>query len=100
MAQTERKQGQRIRLRPEEPRRFRVLLHNDDFTTMEFVVHVLRSVFFKSEAEAETLMMAVHRQGKAVVGVYSRDIAHSKAQKARAMAKEAGFPLKVTTEGE
>ena len=88
------------RLKPEEPRRYRVVFHNDDFTTMEFVVRVLRVVFFKSETEAETLMMTVHRNGKAVVGLYPRDIALSKTQKATLMAKNAGFPLRITCEPE
>lgn len=84
----------------DEPRRYRVVLHNDDFTTMEFVVMMLKTVFFKTDAEAETLMLMVHRQGKAVAGIYSRDIAVSKVQKATRMARENGFPMRLTIEPE
>ena len=78
-----------------EPRRYKVILYNDDFTTMEFVVKLLMTVFNKSEAEAETLMLQVHHSGQAVVGVYSLDIAATKVQKATQMADEAGFPLRI-----
>ena len=78
-----------------EPRRYKVVLYNDDFTTMEFVVMLLMTVFNKGEAEAETLMLQVHHSGQAVVGVYSLDIAATKVQKATQMADEAGFPLRI-----
>lgn len=79
-----------------EPRRFKVTIYNDDFTTMEFVVKVLTTVFFKSTAEAEALMLKVHHRRSAVVGVYSYDIAQSKVQKATRMARNEGFPLRLT----
>lgn len=79
-----------------EPRRYKVIFHNDDFTTMDFVVKVLTLIFFKSEAEAETLMMAVHKKGQAIVGIYSYDMAVSKVNKATAMAREEGYPLRLT----
>lgn len=63
---------------------------------MEFVVKVLVTVFFKSESEAESLMMGVHKTGSAVVGVYSYDIAMSKVRKATDMARAESFPLKLT----
>ncbi len=91
---------ERTRARVAEPRRYRVILHNDDFTTMDFVVKVLKSVFFKDDAEAERLMLTVHRQGQAVAGVYPKDIAQSKVQKVTKMAREEGFPLKLTIEPE
>lgn len=78
-----------------EPRRFKVIIYNDDFTTMDFVVKVLREVFFKQGPEAEQLMMTVHRTGQAVVGVYTYDIARSKVRKATDMARAAGFPLRL-----
>ena len=62
---------ERERLDVREPRRYQVTIYNDDFTTMEFVVKLLMTVFHKSQAEAEQLMMMVHRSEKAVVGVYS-----------------------------
>lgn len=83
-----------------EPRRFKVVIHNDDFTTMEFVVKVLMTVFFKTEEEATALMLVVHHSEKAVVGVYSFDIAASKSEKAIEMAREEGFPLRLTVEPE
>ena len=67
---------------------------------MEFVVKILIDVFFKSEAEAQTLMMQVHRSDKAVVGIYTYDIAVSKVRKATQMARQAGFPLRLTYEQE
>lgn len=78
-----------------EPRRYKVILYNDDFTTMEFVVMLLMKVFNKNETEAETLMLQVHHSGQAVVGVYSLDIAATKVHKATQMADEAGFPLRI-----
>lgn len=83
-----------------EPRRYKVILHNDDFTTMEFVVMVLMDVFFMSEENAYSLMMQIHHSDKAVAGVYTYDIAISKARKTTDMAREEGFPLRVTVEPE
>ncbi len=91
---------ERIRVRLEEPQRYRVILHNDDFTTMDFVVMVLQSVFFKTHAEAERLMLEVHQKGQAVAGIYPKDIAMSKTQKAIRMARESNFPLRITCEPE
>ena len=84
----------------DEPRRWKVTIYNDDFTTMEFVIKILRVVFFKSEAEAEALMLKVHHSDKAVVGIYSYDIAVSKVDKATNMAQSEGFPLRLTYEPE
>ena len=67
---------------------------------MDFVVQVLTQVFFKSQPEAETLMLQVHHSDKAVVGIYSYDVATSKVRKATAMAREAGFPLRLTVDPE
>ena len=94
--QTSIRERQRTDLR--EPRRYKVTIYNDDFTTMEFVVKILVEVFFKSEAEAETLMLQVHHSDKAVVGIYSYDIAVSKVNKATKMARDEGFPLRLTYE--
>ncbi len=85
----------RTRTNPREPRRYKVIIYNDDFTTMEFVVLVLTSVFFKSAEEAEALMLAVHKSGSAVVGIYSYDMAISKVRKATMMAREENFPLRL-----
>ena len=84
----------------EEPRQYKVVFHNDDFTTMEFVTEVLRQVFNKQADEAVTLMMKVHREGQAIVGIYSYDVAMTKAARATAMARNEGYPLKITCEPE
>ena len=78
-----------------EPRRYKVIINNDDFTTMEFVVHILNSIFYKSPSEAESLMLDVHERGSAVVGVYSYDIATSRVRKATMLAREQNFPLRL-----
>ena len=83
-----------------EPRRYKVIIHNDDFTTMEFVVEVLKTVFYLSNEKAEELMLQVHHANKAVVGIYTYDIAVSKANKAINMAPQKGFPLRLTVEPE
>lgn len=85
----------RTRTNLRAPRRYKVIIYNDDFTTMEFVVLVLTSVFFKSAEEAEALMLAVHKSGSAVVGIYSYDVAISKVRKATMMAREENFPLRL-----
>lgn len=84
----------RIELR--EPHKWAVIFWNDDFTTMDFVIHVLTEIFLKSAAEAERLTLEVHQHGQAIVGVYSYDIAVSRTQTATQAAREAGFPLKIT----
>lgn len=86
------KEQQDIRLK--EPTRYTVFIHNDDFTTMEFVVELLRLVFHKSLGEATKLMLQVHHSDKAPVGSYSYDIAVTKVAKATDMARSAGFPLR------
>ena len=83
-----------------EPRLYKVIIHNDDFTTMDFVVEVLKTVFYYSNEKAESLMLQVHHANKAVVGIYTYDIAVSKANKAINMAREKGFPLRLTVEPE
>jgi ATP-dependent Clp protease adaptor protein ClpS len=84
----------------ERPRMWRVLLHNDDYTTQEFVVWVLETVFRKGRAEAFTIMMSVHRSGLGVAGVYTHDVAETKLKATQQMAEEQEFPLLVTMEPE
>jgi ATP-dependent Clp protease adaptor protein ClpS len=79
---------------------WRVLLHNDDYTTQEFVVWVLEAVFRRPRAEAIAIMMRVHRSGIGVAGVYTHDVAETKMRKTRQMAEEQEFPLLVTMEPE
>ena len=75
-----------------------VVFYNDDFTTMEFVVDVLVSVFNKSHEDAEQLMITVHQAGSAVVGTYTYDVAVSRTNLTRSIAKKNGFPLRVEVE--
>ena len=91
----------RERVKIDEPLpRYKVIMHNDDVTTMEFVVEVLRTVFFRTKDEAEAIMMKIHNEGSGVVGVYDYDIAISKFFKVRQLADEQNFPLKLTVEKE
>ncbi|MBP5258607.1 MAG: ATP-dependent Clp protease adaptor ClpS [Prevotella sp.] len=90
----------RQKKKPEKPRNFMVIIYNDDFTTMDFVVNMLMTVFFKTQDEAEALMMKVHLEGQAVAGVYSYDIATSKVAKATRMARAEGFPLRLEVKAE
>lgn len=82
----------------QEPQMYRVLLHNDDYTSMEFVIEVLMKIFHKSQTDAERIMWQVHEKGKAIVGVYTYEIAHTKVQQTRTLAKQNGFPLLATVE--
>lgn len=85
-----------VKDRIKEPRRFQVIIHNDDFTPMDFVVMVLSTVFFKSAEDAEQLMLDVHNKGKGVAGIYPYDIAETKRRKAVAMARGEGYPLRLS----
>lgn len=86
------------RLNIKEPDKFDVYMLNDDFTTMDFVVEVLRTVFYRNAADAEQIMLKIHNNGKALVGTYSYDIARSKVNMAEQMAREEGFPLRLRIE--
>jgi len=81
-----------------EPTKYKVLLHNDDYTTMEFVVDILMDIFHKSLVEAEQIMLHIHRVGKAVCGTYTYDIAQTKVYQVKKLARESGFPLLATLE--
>lgn len=94
--QGETKEKTRINIR--EPKRFQVIMHNDDFTPMEFVVDILATIFRKSLPEAERLMLMVHENGRAAVGIYSYDIAVTKIEAASGRAKEEGYPFRMTVE--
>lgn len=91
-----------IKTRPvtQTPRRYKVIFHNDDYTTMEFVVSVLMRFFHKSETEATYLMLKVHKTGSAVAGHYPRDVAETKVNEVHQFAREQGMPLMLTTEPE
>lgn len=81
-----------------EPSLYDVIIHNDDHTTMDFVVHILTTIFGKSYDDAEALMMQVHNEGQGVAGTYFKDIAETKAERARREARDMGFPLQLTVE--
>lgn len=81
-----------------EPTLFRVILHNDDYTTMEFVVQVLETVFHKTPAEAFRIMMQVHTQGQGLCGMYTFEIAETKVSTVHDLAREHGFPLRASME--
>ncbi|WP_319544149.1 ATP-dependent Clp protease adaptor ClpS [uncultured Pseudodesulfovibrio sp.] len=83
-----------------EPRKYKVLLHNDDYTTMDFVVEILVRVFRRSEAQATAIMLSVHNQGYGVCGTYTAEVAETKVDLVHRLAKSAGFPLKCSMEGE
>ena len=88
------------RQKPAVPRRYKVIFHNDDYTTMEYVVEVLRRFFHKTETEALHIMLTVHKKGQAVAGVYPRDVAETKVTEVIKDAREHGHPLMVTAEPE
>ena len=82
------------------PELYKVLLLNDDYTTMDFVVEVLESIFHKQPAEAFRIMMAVHTQGKGLCGVYPHEVAETKVDTVMERARENGFPLRAAMEPE
>lgn len=77
---------------------FRVILYNDDYTTFDFVIHVLKTVFRKSEEEAKQITMNVHRKGRGVAGAYPKEIAEMKVAQVHQMADDAGYPLRAGIE--
>jgi len=87
---------ERIELRP--PPMYRVILHNDHYTTMEFVIDILMKIFRKPASEANRIMLAVHRSGSGTCGVFSYDIARTKVSQVHALARAQEFPLKCTFE--
>src|SRR5687768_12825358 len=82
----------------QRPRMWRVLLHNDDYTTQEFVVWVLESIFHLPHAEAFAIMMHVHQSGVGVAGLFTRDVAETKVKATQQMAEQHEYPLLVTIE--
>lgn len=89
---------ERTKVKP--PRRYKVLLHNDDYTTMEFVIYVLQKIFKKSHDESEQIMFKVHQEGIGVCGLYTFEVAEAKAGQVGRDAKANGHPLKCTFEPE
>lgn len=89
---------ERTKSKTQQPKLFKVLLLNDDYTTMEFVMQVLETVFDKSPAEAYRIMMLVHTQGRGIAGVYPWEVAETKTEAVVSLAREAGYPLQAVTE--
>ncbi len=104
MTDTRQKTGDLVLERTEkqtkEPARFKVLLINDDYTTMDFVVEVLETVFHKTPAEAFRIMMQVHTQGKGLCGVYTFEVAETKVEAVHELARQNGYPLRASLEEE
>ena len=82
------------------PKKYRVLMHNDNYTTMDFVVEVLRVVFHKNIDQATNIMLAIHEKGLGVCGVYTEEIAETKLGQVHDLARKAGFPLRCSLEEE
>jgi ATP-dependent Clp protease adaptor protein ClpS len=82
----------------ERARRYAVIFHNDDYTTREFVVHVLMKYFDKTETEATHVMLTVHYKGRGLAGVFTKDIAETKVDQVHRAAEASGFPLRLTVE--
>ena len=89
-----------IKNKVELPKKYKVLLHNDDYTTMEFVIYILQSVFHKSIVEAEKIMMEVHRSGIGLCGIYTFEIAETKSKKVAILARQHEHPLRCSIEPE
>lgn len=89
---------ERTKSKVKEPKKYNVLMINDDFTTMEFVVEVLIDIFHKDEVSAQAIMLKVHHAGKAVVGCYPYDIATTRVNTALSRARAKGFPFRMTVE--
>jgi len=89
-----------VREEIKEPSMYRVLIHNDDYTTMDFVVEVLMTVFQKSMEEAILIMLNVHRQGTGMCGLYTLEVAETKMNSVHALSREKGFPLRCSIEKE
>lgn len=88
------------RTQVKKPTLFKVVMHNDDYTTMEFVLYCLQNYFGKSFEQSEQLMMKIHTEGAAICGVYTYEIAEAKSEKVMKVAEGEGHPLRCTVEGE
>ena len=88
----------RAEVKSQDPKLFNVVLLNDDYTTMEFVLQILEELFQKSPAEAYRIMMQVHRNGRGLAGVYTWEVAETKSDSVAALAGKAGYPLRATIE--
>jgi len=87
-----------IELALDEPTQYKVLLHNDDYTSMDFVIEILMGIFHKSLQQAEVIMIEVHKAGKGTCGIFTYEIAETKVHQVKELAKSNGFPLLATLE--
>jgi len=90
------KEGRKVKL----PKKYKVIMHNDDYTTMEFVILVLKKFFKKTDEEAELIMWKIHNEGFGICGVYTLEVAESKSSQVVRFARESGHPLKCTIDPE
>ncbi len=81
-----------------EPKQYKVILLNDDYTSMDFVVDILMNIFYKSFQEAEAIMLDIHKKNRGICGIYTYEIAETKVSQVSRLAREQGFPLKATME--
>lgn len=86
------------RVRTQEPPLYKVLLHNDDYTTMEFVVAILESVFHKSNADATRIMLNVHHEGVGIAGIFTKEVSETKISVVHELAQQNNFPLRCSME--
>ncbi|HCW04029.1 MAG TPA: ATP-dependent Clp protease adaptor ClpS [Clostridium sp.] len=91
---------EKSKIKVKKPKHYKVIMHNDDYTTMEFVVYILIEVFNKSLKDANRIMMEVHEKGRGIAGIYPYDIAVSKTAIAMDAAEKEGYPFKLTVEEE
>lgn len=104
MSSSDRERGEGVatvtkkKVKLSHPKQFRVILLNDDYTSMDFVVSILESIFKKSPAEAVQVMLSVHKRGSGLAGIYSKEIAEAKVEAVHVRAKESGFPLRCAME--
>jgi ATP-dependent Clp protease adaptor protein ClpS len=85
-------------IQTKEPRQYKVLLHNDDYTSMEFVIAILEAVFHKSANDATKIMLNVHNEGLGIAGIYTREICETKISVVHQLAKKNEFPLRCSME--
>jgi ATP-dependent Clp protease adaptor protein ClpS len=92
--------GHELEVQLDKPKKYKVIMHNDHYSTWEFVIDVLRRVFYKTEEQSVEITNSVHHNGSGLCGIYSHEIAEMKLSQVHSMAKANGYPLKCTMEEE